>query len=87
MSRLPLASHGPNSVSASSISTTPTSLTRIKADVGGGTGCQEGYRQWPAQGLLIIEYLKLIHVGVAKELTSQGVLIPGQETLIRFRRF
>lgn len=87
MSHLPLASLGPDSVPASSISTTPTSLTRIKVDVGSGTRCQEGYRQWPAQGLLIIEYLKLIQVGVAKELTSQGVLIPGQKTLIRFKRF
>lgn len=63
------------------------SLTRIKADVGGGTGRQEGYRQRPAEGLFVIEDLKLIHMGVTKELTSQGVLIPGQKTQITFRRF
>lgn len=60
------------------ISTAALCLTRIQADVGGGTGRQEGYRDRPAQGLLIIEDFKLIHVGVAKELTSQGVLVPSQ---------
>lgn len=62
------------------------SLTRIKADVCGGAGCQEGYSQWPAQSLLIIEDLKLIYMSMAKELTSQGVLIPGQKTQILFKK-
>lgn len=57
-------------------------VPRIKADVGGGTGRQEGYRQRPAEGLFVIEDLKLIHVGVTKELTSQGVLIPFHNSVI-----
>lgn len=58
------------------------SLTRIKADVGGGTGCQEGHGERPAKGLFIIEDLKLIHMSVAKELTSYRVLVPGQKTAV-----
>lgn len=53
-------------------------LTRIKVDICGSTGPQEGYSKWPAQSLLIIEDLKLIHMSVAKELTSQRVFIPAQ---------
>lgn len=57
-------------------------ITRIKADVGGGTGCQEGYSQRPAESLFIIEDLKLVHMSVAKELTSQSALIPGYNSII-----
>lgn len=57
-------------------------VTRIKADVGSCTGCQEGYSQRPAQSLFIIEDLKFIHMSVAKELSSQGVLIPGYNSVI-----
>lgn len=58
------------------------SVTRIKVDIGGGTGPQEGYSKRPAQSLLIIEDLKLVHVSVAKELTSQSVFIPGYNFVI-----
>ena len=57
-------------------------VTRIKADVSGGAGCQKDYREQAAQGLLVIEDFNLIPVGVAKELTSQGVLAPGYNSAV-----
>ena len=54
--------------------------TWVEVNVGGNTRSDVGYAQRPGHGLLVIKHLKLINVGVTKELARDGAFIPTKQT-------